>query len=133
MAESLTQAAVLQALRGIPGSRPPDERAKKSTQEQVWGQLKTCYDPEISVNIVDLGLVYACELTPLPDGSQRVSVRFTRPRGFQSPTRAGLLRGEEDADQAPLRGLGQRNRYGCFREGRLLRGPQHVPAPEGDR
>ena len=55
----------------------PEERAKKSTQEQVWDQLKTCYDPEIPVNIVDLGLVYACELTPLPDGGYRVSVRFT--------------------------------------------------------
>jgi len=32
----------------------PEERAKKSTQEQVWDQLKTCYDPEIPVNIVDL-------------------------------------------------------------------------------
>jgi metal-sulfur cluster biosynthetic enzyme len=57
------------------GDRIP--RAKESTQEQVWDQLKTCYDPEIPVNIVDLGLVYACELTPLPDGGQRVSVRFT--------------------------------------------------------
>ena len=33
----------------------------RSTQELAWEQLKTCFDPEIPVNIVDLGLVYKCE------------------------------------------------------------------------
>jgi probable FeS assembly SUF system protein SufT len=49
----------------------------KPLQEMVWDQLRTCYDPEIPVNIVDLGLVYSCDLEPLPDGDSRVSVRFT--------------------------------------------------------
>jgi probable FeS assembly SUF system protein SufT len=49
----------------------------KTTEELCWEQLKTCYDPEIPVNIVDLGLVYKCELSPLPDGGQKVEVRFT--------------------------------------------------------
>jgi len=43
----------------------------------VWEQLKTCYDPEIPVNIVDLGLVYGMEIAPLPDGSKRVDVKMT--------------------------------------------------------
>jgi probable FeS assembly SUF system protein SufT len=34
-------------------------------KDLVWGQLKTCFDPEIPVNIVDLGLVYECEATPI--------------------------------------------------------------------
>ena len=51
--------------------------SEKSLEEQAWDQLKTCYDPEIPVNIVDLGLVYSCELAALPEGGQKVAVRFT--------------------------------------------------------
>jgi probable FeS assembly SUF system protein SufT len=43
----------------------------------IWEQLKNCYDPEIPVNIVDLGLVYDCTVTPLPDGGNRVDVKMT--------------------------------------------------------
>lgn len=39
--------------------------SEKTVEEQVWGQLRTCYDPEIPVNIVDLGLIYLCQVTPL--------------------------------------------------------------------
>jgi probable FeS assembly SUF system protein SufT len=49
----------------------------KTAEELAWDQLKTCYDPEIPVNIVDLGLVYKCEVTPLPDGGKKAEVRFT--------------------------------------------------------
>ncbi|HEV7670966.1 MAG TPA: putative Fe-S cluster assembly protein SufT [Thermoanaerobaculia bacterium] len=37
-----------------------------SLEERVWAQLKTCFDPEIPVNVVDLGLIYSCDLTPVP-------------------------------------------------------------------
>lgn len=46
-------------------------------ESQVWAQLKTCYDPEIPVNIVDLGLVYDMSLLPSDAGKQRVEVKMT--------------------------------------------------------
>lgn len=46
-------------------------------EKLVWDQLKACFDPEIPVNIVDLGLVYHCQVTPLPEGGNKVDVKFT--------------------------------------------------------
>jgi len=47
------------------------------TEEQVLEQLRTCYDPEIPVNIVDLGLVYDLQIQPLPAGGNRVEIKMT--------------------------------------------------------
>jgi probable FeS assembly SUF system protein SufT len=46
-------------------------------EKLVWDVLKTCYDPEIPVNIVDLGLVYDMHLEALPGGNSLVSVKMT--------------------------------------------------------
>jgi len=43
----------------------------------VWDQLRTCFDPEIPVNVVDLGLVYDCSIAPNADGTRAVAVRMT--------------------------------------------------------
>ena len=42
----------------------------------VWEQLSTCYDPEIPINIVELGLIYRCEVVPTESG-QRVEIDMT--------------------------------------------------------
>ena len=63
------------------GEEPVAEDASaasgKSVEELCWDVLRTCYDPEIPVNIVDLGLVYKCEVTDRPEGGKKVSVAFT--------------------------------------------------------
>lgn len=54
-----------------------EEVSGRSTEDMAWAQMKTVFDPEIPVNIVDLGLVYECAIEPLEDGKDKVKVRFT--------------------------------------------------------
>jgi probable FeS assembly SUF system protein SufT len=56
---------------------PASESAGGDLESMVWEQLKTCYDPEIPVNIVDLGLVYGMTVTPRPEGGSIVDVKMT--------------------------------------------------------
>jgi probable FeS assembly SUF system protein SufT len=50
---------------------------REEIEKQAWAQMKTCYDPEIPVNIVDLGLVYDCAVKPEAEGSYKVDVKMT--------------------------------------------------------
>lgn len=55
-----------------------DGESSGSLEEQVWAALKTCYDPEIPVNIVDLGLIYSLELNDVEDSEDKaVHVKMT--------------------------------------------------------
>lgn len=59
-----------------PTAAHPDEFSEKL----VWDQLKTIYDPEIPVNIVDLGLVYSCAVTPAEEGNNiGITMSMTAP------------------------------------------------------
>jgi probable FeS assembly SUF system protein SufT len=55
----------------------PENPTDADIEAVIWEQLKTCYDPEIPVNIVDLGLVYRCDVKALPDNSRYVEVDMT--------------------------------------------------------
>jgi probable FeS assembly SUF system protein SufT len=46
-------------------------------EKEIWEQLRNCYDPEIPVNVVDLGLIYDCQVVPMREGSYRADVRMT--------------------------------------------------------
>jgi probable FeS assembly SUF system protein SufT len=59
------------------GAAPPAPTDRAGVEKAIWDQLKTCYDPEIPVNIVELGLVYQNEVAELPDGGFKVGVKFT--------------------------------------------------------
>jgi probable FeS assembly SUF system protein SufT len=64
------------------GKKPQDAAPARTgtggdLEAMVWEQLKTCFDPEIPVNIVDLGLVYGMEIKDRGDGSHKVEVKMT--------------------------------------------------------
>ena len=60
-----------------PALEVPEDAADADVEKLVWQQLRTCFDPEIPVNIVDLGLVYECSLERADDGTRRVKVQMT--------------------------------------------------------
>ena len=65
---------------GKSSSKPP-ELPPNATEEDVrklaWEQMRSCYDPEIPINIVDLGLVYECDVKQKEDGTRSVEVTMT--------------------------------------------------------
>jgi probable FeS assembly SUF system protein SufT len=72
------EARDVDALGMTPAPASQNQSASGAFSEQaVWDHLKTVYDPEIPVNIVDLGLVYACNITPLDDGGKKIDVKMT--------------------------------------------------------
>jgi probable FeS assembly SUF system protein SufT len=64
---------------GLDGTQGDEEPADSGPFElkHVIEQLKTVFDPEIPVNVVDLGLIYACDARPLADGGHRVEIKMS--------------------------------------------------------
>src|SRR3954454_7585287 len=56
---------------------PAKPATPEELEKEIWNQLRSCYDPEIPVNIVDLGLIYDCHITSLAPSSHRVEVKMT--------------------------------------------------------
>jgi probable FeS assembly SUF system protein SufT len=54
----------------------PPNATEDDVLAAAWDQLRTCYDPEIPINIVDLGLIYECAVTQ-EDGQRVIQVRLT--------------------------------------------------------
>ena len=72
---------VVEVVEAPPKRAEPEQTAEPAPvndgpfeEEKVWEQLRTVFDPEIPVNVVELGLIYRCESIPLPDGSYRVEI-----------------------------------------------------------
>jgi probable FeS assembly SUF system protein SufT len=55
----------------------PADAGVRDVPQLVWQLLRTCYDPEIPVDIVELGLVYEVDVSAMPHGKQRVRIRMT--------------------------------------------------------
>jgi probable FeS assembly SUF system protein SufT len=55
----------------------PDDATEAEIEAAVWQQLRTCYDPEIPINIVELGLVYECKVERNENGGRTVRIRMT--------------------------------------------------------
>ena len=55
----------------------PPNASDEDVRGLAWLQMKTCYDPEIPINIVDLGLVYSCDVLPDEDGGRVLDIKMT--------------------------------------------------------
>lgn len=64
-------------VEGAPQKKKESGSTAEVREEAVWDVLRTCYDPEIPVNIVDLGLIYDCAIERREDAGAQVAVKMT--------------------------------------------------------
>ncbi len=61
----------------VPPPEIPENATDKDIEDVIWQQLKTCFDPEIPINVVDLGLIYRLDVSSSTDGQRSVSIDMT--------------------------------------------------------
>jgi probable FeS assembly SUF system protein SufT len=55
----------------------PPNATDEDVKQLVWDQMRSCYDPEIPINIVELGLVYTCDIMRTPEGDRVADIKMT--------------------------------------------------------
>ena len=55
----------------------PPGASEEDVRQLAWKQMRSCYDPEIPIDIVELGLVYQCAVAANDDGTRRIGVKMT--------------------------------------------------------
>ena len=71
-------------------NKPDSQVPKGDLENQIWDQLKTCYDPEIPINIVELGLIYGLDISDIDDGKKvHIKMTLTAPGCGMGPVIAG--------------------------------------------
>lgn len=61
----------------VPPPEVPENASDADIEAVIWKQLQTCYDPEIPIDIVNLGLVYRCDVKSLGNGQRAVGIDMT--------------------------------------------------------
>jgi len=74
--ESELDALGEEVMKEVAGSQKPTEEQGPFSEEKVWDAMRGCYDPEIPVNIVDLGLIYDCRIEEGESG-KKIAVKMT--------------------------------------------------------
>ena len=64
-------------LATAPAEPVPEQAQGELTEKMVWDELRTIYDPEIPVNIADLGLIYSCEIKPQEQGGNVIDIKMS--------------------------------------------------------
>jgi len=65
------------SIEGVAPAHPGPSPSGEFSEKAVWDALRTCFDPEIPVNIVDLGLIYDLSIEKTPSGANAVDVKMT--------------------------------------------------------